>query len=574
MIPLNPNLEINNVGGLLQPHEENTGGEEKTKAKIIRAVTSFFTAPYKAYQARKALKIQRAATFEQQLNEWVNEKPEEVLSRSNAARKIRITFREKCERLSLFSFDGSKLTSLPKCIGQLTHLKELYLENNQLTALPPEIGQLTHLKELDLLNNQLTALPPEIGQLTHLKELYLGNNRLAALPAEIGQLTHLKELYLGNNQLTALPAEIGQLTHLKELDLLNNQLAALPPEIGQLTQLKTLDLLNNQLAALPAEIGQLTHLKKLYLGNNQLTALPAEIGQLTHLKKLYLGNNQLTALPAEIGQLARLKMLYLNHNQLAAYPTEINPLHLFVLELRENPFQADRPVRQRVDVHEGNRDQKTLEAIKLLLQHQGKLSADEIEKAKDEFIGYLDASLIDEARKELARGALLKAKEKGEVFGPLIDKGYFTILGSPMTGKELIGRLWIFSSQLKDSKDQTSAKNGMIFALQDSYDDFDGKKSRVCNQGKTQRLAVAVLQGRLVGVNIDRVPIDLPTAQAAEVPTAQALTMFFANPANQAIDKKDVLMIAVNQFCNQNPAVNRDTFIEEINKYAKLQEME
>ena len=47
-------------------------------------------------------------------------------------------------------------------------------------------------------NNQLTGeIPKEIGKLMNLKELYLDNNQLTGeIPKEIGKLMNLNELYL------------------------------------------------------------------------------------------------------------------------------------------------------------------------------------------------------------------------------------------------------------------------------------------------------------------------------------------------------------------------------------------
>ena len=45
------------------------------------------------------------------------------------------------------------------------------------------------IKKLDLSYNKLTQLPREIGNLTQLTELYLYNNELTQLPTEIGNLT-------------------------------------------------------------------------------------------------------------------------------------------------------------------------------------------------------------------------------------------------------------------------------------------------------------------------------------------------------------------------------------------------
>ena len=103
----------------------------------------------------------------------------------------------------------------------------------------------------------------------------------------------------------------------------------------------------------------------------------------------------------------------------------------------------------------------------------------------------------------------------------------------------------------------------MISALSDSYDDFNLK---VCNQGKTQRLVVAVLQGRLAGVNIE--------GDGVSVSTPEAIRMFFNMEAHKKIGEFKDLMEAANQFCDDHTLVNRDSFIAEIEKYAEVQGME
>ena len=63
-----------------------------------------------------------------------------------------------------------------------------------------EFGLAGMVVTLKLRKYKLTSVPPEIGQLTSLKELWLNDNKLTSLPAEIGQLTSLTTLHLEGNQ--------------------------------------------------------------------------------------------------------------------------------------------------------------------------------------------------------------------------------------------------------------------------------------------------------------------------------------------------------------------------------------
>ncbi|MGD1859759.1 MAG: COR domain-containing protein, partial [Leptolyngbyaceae cyanobacterium] len=99
---------------------------------------------------------------------------------------------------------------VPRELGQLQNLTELYLYHNQLTQVPKELGQLQNLTELYLYHNQLTQVPKELGQLQKLTRLYLYHNQLTQVPKELGQLQNLTRLFLhGNNRLNLSDEILG-----------------------------------------------------------------------------------------------------------------------------------------------------------------------------------------------------------------------------------------------------------------------------------------------------------------------------------------------------------------------------
>lgn len=99
--------------------------------------------------------------------------------------------------------------NLSPSLWNMTHITQLYLNDNCLTRLPPDIGRLTELRLLDLSSNKLRALPRELGELILLEELLLNDNQLRTLPFEMGKLFHLKRLTLKGN--TSLNQELLQI---------------------------------------------------------------------------------------------------------------------------------------------------------------------------------------------------------------------------------------------------------------------------------------------------------------------------------------------------------------------------
>ena len=179
-----------------------------------------------------------------------------------------------------------------------------------------------YVVELQLYYNQLAGtLPSEIGNLTHLKSLYLDRSQLSGpIPVEIGNLKELEVARFGGNQFNSLPAELGNLSNLMFLEVWGNQLSGeIPVELGSLSKLQVLNLSSNELTgSIPPELGNLQNLTNLHLSDNQLSGpIPPELGNLYILNELNLSSNQLSgSIPAEFGNLTNLYLLDLSYNQL------------------------------------------------------------------------------------------------------------------------------------------------------------------------------------------------------------------------------------------------------------------
>jgi hypothetical protein len=130
---------------------------------------------------------------------------------------------------------------IPSEIGFLPRLQGIWSTGSCLCplngAMPTEIGQLIHLRWMFLGGNRLTGkIPTEVGRLENLLDMQLEDNQLAgAIPTEIGQLTKLRELRLSRNQLTGrVPTELERCSRLQGLTLSENQLTGKVPTLVQL----------------------------------------------------------------------------------------------------------------------------------------------------------------------------------------------------------------------------------------------------------------------------------------------------------------------------------------------------
>ena len=183
--------------------------------------------------------------------------------------------------------------------------------------LDSSLYRLTHLNFLEVAKTKLTTMPRQIGQLVNLTSLLFQNNELTSVPVEIGQLVHLKNLDVSNNKLAQLPAEIGQLAELFTCNLSGNQLSALFP-LERLHKLAVLDVSRNAFTRLPDDLASdaLENLSQLNASFNQLVELSEQLCELPALKIFNVENNALTRVPASLSQCAKLKELLVKENKL------------------------------------------------------------------------------------------------------------------------------------------------------------------------------------------------------------------------------------------------------------------
>ncbi|KAL0369211.1 UNVERIFIED_CONTAM: putative LRR receptor-like serine/threonine-protein kinase [Sesamum calycinum] len=214
--------------------------------------------------------------------------------------------------------------SIPAEIGNLTNLRDLYLDNNELTGLiPGTLGKSKQLIRIYLEHNKLEGrIPSDLCQLSNLGDFYVSNNTLhGSIPACFGELKSLRGLYLDSNKLNSnVPSNLWNLKDLLGLNLSSNILSGfLPSEIGNLKVVRDLDLSWNQFSGnLPSAIGGALSLVSLSLSHNKFRgSIPQSLGDLKGLESLDLSFNNFTgSIPKSLEGLSYLQFFNVSYNRL------------------------------------------------------------------------------------------------------------------------------------------------------------------------------------------------------------------------------------------------------------------
>lgn len=248
--------------------------------------------------------------------------------------------------------ETSGLKKIPKQIGFLENLEEIYLRDCNLTGeIPREIGFLSDLRVISLGNNNLKGtIPRDIGNLTKLQRVILhcndlegetsflqnanciihlaGNDKMLFDNVPIIERQSLIDLYnafngqnwgINKNWCSDLPVskwyKIGVFNgHVEVMVGSSNNLVgnAFPPSLINLTHIKMIELASMPgITANLTEICRLTSLQRLCICKCGLVGnIPDEIGNLVNLVELQLfGNKMKGQIPSSIGNLTKLTLL-------------------------------------------------------------------------------------------------------------------------------------------------------------------------------------------------------------------------------------------------------------------------
>lgn len=281
------------------------------------------------------------------------------------------------------------IKSLPKEIGKLTKLQQLYIANGHFEKLPDEIVSLKACTDVEVYNcPKMVKFPDALAKMPNIELLniacnlqmpaseimrgvellangnskdkiqimYLGINNMTELPASFSNFIKLGKLDCSYNKITKIKA-LGKKVKLVQVSFDYNQIENIPDDFCGFEDIESFSFSNNKLTMVPDifdakstfimgsvnfSYNKITGFQNgdnfkginastVVLGNNQLSTFPKVLfAKNSPISALNLSGNGMTSFPdgslAEGDKVFQLQSLDLTFNKLSALPKEFNAI--------------------------------------------------------------------------------------------------------------------------------------------------------------------------------------------------------------------------------------------------------
>ena len=229
------------------------------------------------------------------------------------------------------------LKSLPKEIGNLTNLEQLFIANSEIEELPDEVANLISCTDVELYNcPKMTKFPMALTRMPNVALMNLANNRQWS-PEEV--LKGFKGLATGPSR------EKIQLLYFNE-----NNLEVVPKEIKNMKKLGMIDFTSNRIHTIEEAWGNDVKPVQIYFDNNRLSEFPVdEHGVFCYMEDaetFSVRNNNFTQFPNifDAESMFAIVSIDFSYNHISSFPEDFRGVFVQTLTITNNPEFTKYPI--------------------------------------------------------------------------------------------------------------------------------------------------------------------------------------------------------------------------------------
>jgi Leucine-rich repeat (LRR) protein len=229
------------------------------------------------------------------------------------------------------------LKSLPKEIGNLTKLEQLFIANSEIETLPDEIANLVSCTDVEIYNcPKMKEFPMAVTRMPELALLNLANNRQWSA----------EEILKGFKGLATGPSrEKLQIIYLNE-----NNLEVVPKEIKNMKKLGMIEFSSNRIHTIEEAWGSDIKPVQIFFDNNRLSEFPVdEKGVFCYMEDaetFSVRNNNFTQFPNifDAESLFAIVSIDFSYNHISSFPEDFRGVYVQTLTIANNPEFTKYPI--------------------------------------------------------------------------------------------------------------------------------------------------------------------------------------------------------------------------------------